>query len=340
MTLYSNILRVAILAALYPFAAPFYSSAAASHIIALSSSVAPVVASAAASNDKAAVSPLQRSDSGRIERLRVPSPQLNDTIDVDIWLPDGLSKEAAVRYPVLYMHDGQNLFDATTTWNGQAWEMDATTGQLIKAGEIPPIIIVGIHSDPARRVSQLMPRKAVQNAGLEDLMAEVKLKGEPVLGDEYASFVVDTLKPIIDKAYPTLPDRANTMVMGSSMGGLMSLYLIAQYPEVFGGAACLSTHWYGSLDAGDSFGNAMMEFIDRHLPEATSHRLYFDHGTSTIDAYYGPWETKALLKAQEKGYVYGKNLDSFIDYGAPHDEKAWAGRVARPLRFLFSPSAK
>lgn len=280
--------------------------------------------------------PIQKADCGRIERLRVASPQLGDTIDIDIWLPEGAGCAESERCPVLYMHDGQNLFDASTTWNGQSWEMDRASCRLISDGRIPPIIIVGIHSDSALRVAQLMPQQAVANAGLDHLLAEVKLQGQPVLGDKYASFVVETLKPLVDGRYPTLNDAANTAVMGSSMGGLMSLYLVAQYPEVFGGAACLSTHWYGSLDAGDTFGNAMMDYIDRNLPDADSHRLYFDHGTATIDAYYGLWETKALLKAQEKGYVYGKNLDSYIDYGAPHNENAWAGRVARPLVFLFS----
>ncbi len=280
---------------------------------------------------------IQKADTGHIERLLVASPQLQDTIVVDVWLPEGFGSDQTQRYPVVYMHDGQNLYDANTTWNGQAWEMDATAGQLIKGGEVPPFIIVGIHSDPEKRVSQLMPQQAVKEAGLDELMAEVKLKGQPVLGDKYAAFVVETLKPLIDKTYPTLSDPADTMVMGSSMGGLMSLYLISMYPEKFGGAACLSTHWYGSLSAGDLFGNAMIDFVENHLPDPSTHRLYFDHGTSTIDAYYGPWETKALLKAQEKGYVYGKNLDSYIDYGAAHEEKAWAGRVIRPLRFLLEP---
>lgn len=277
--------------------------------------------------------PIQTADCGSIERLRVASPQLNDTIDVDVWLPENFSRSE--RYPVLYMHDGQNLFDASTTWNHQSWEMDSTACRMIGEGEISPIIIVGIHSDPATRVSQLMPQKAVAEAGLEELMAEVKLKGKPVLGDKYAEFVVTTLKPLIDSSYPTLADRENTAVMGSSMGGLMSLYLISEYPEVFGSAGCLSTHWYGSWDAGTRFGDAMMRYVDSHLPDPSTHRLYFDHGTSTIDAYYGPWETQALLKAQMKGYQYGKNLDSYVDYGAPHEERAWAGRVARPLHFLF-----
>lgn len=281
----------------------------------------------------AAGSPLQNADCGTIERLVIASPQLNDSIDIDVWLPEGFNREK--KYPVVYMHDGQNLFDASTTWNKQSWEMDANTCRLIEKGEIPPVIIVGIHSDPMKRVAQLMPQKAVKDSGLEELMEEVKLKGEPIMGDRYADFVVNTLKPVIDASYPTLTDRENTMVMGSSMGGLMSLYLICEYPEVFGGAGCLSTHWYGSLNAGDKFGNAMMEYVAANLPDPATHRLYFDHGTSTIDVYYGPWNTHALEIAQSKGYQYGTNLDSFVDYGAPHEESAWAARVDRPLRFLF-----
>ncbi|MDE7440773.1 MAG: hypothetical protein K2M69_01220 [Muribaculaceae bacterium] len=280
-----------------------------------------------------AADPIQEADCGTIQRLEVVAPQLNDTIDIDVWLPADFNP--GKRYPVLYMHDGQNLFDASTTWNHQSWEMDQTSCGMIEKGEIQPMIIVGIHSDPEKRVSQLMPEQAVKDAGLEELMAEVKLNGKNILGDKYADFVVNTLKPLIDSSYPTLSDREHTAVMGSSMGGLMSLYLICQYPETFGSAGCLSTHWYGSLNAGNRFGDAMMQYVETNLPDPSDHRLYFDHGTSTIDAYYGPWETKALLKAQEKGYQYGKNLDSYVDYGAPHEESAWAARVNRPLRFLF-----
>ena len=280
-----------------------------------------------------AADPIQKAECGSIERVSMVAPQLNDTIDIDVWLPENFDREK--RHPVLYMHDGQNLFDAATTWNHQSWEMDVTPCRMIQDGEIEPMIIVGIHSDPVKRVSQLMPEQAVVDSGLEELMEEVKLKGQPINGDEYAEFVVKTLKPYIDSAYPTLTEPEHTSVMGSSMGGLMSLYLISQYPETFGGAGCLSTHWYGSLNAGDKFGDAMMSYVENHLPDPANHRLYFDHGTSTIDAWYGPWETKALLIAQQKGYQYGQNLDSYIDYGAPHEETAWAARVSRPLRFLF-----
>ncbi|MDE5967933.1 MAG: hypothetical protein K2G64_02400 [Muribaculaceae bacterium] len=278
-------------------------------------------------------SAMQQAECGSIERKVVFSPELNDSMTIDIWLPENYNPDT--KYSVLYMHDGQNLYDAATTWNGQSWEMDQTACQSIVNGEIEPIIIVGIHSDPAIRVSQLMPQKAVADAGLEELMAEVKLKGQPVLGDQYAAFVVNTLKPLIDADYATLPDRDHTGVMGSSMGGLMSLYLISQYPEVFGKAGCLSTHWYGSLDAGDMFGNAMVNYVSNYLPDPQTHKIYFDHGTTTIDAYYGPWELKVLEVAHQKGYVDGQNLDNFVDEGAAHTETAWAARVARPLKFLF-----
>lgn len=279
--------------------------------------------------------PIQKAERGVVQRLTVVSPELQDTIPVDVWLPQNY--DVTRKYPVLYMHDGQNLYDAETTWNHQSWEMDRACDSLVSAGAMQPVIVVGIHSDPAKRVGQLMPQKAVERADINKMLEEVKMKGEPIKGDAYAAFVVNTLKPTIDSKYQTLTDREHTAVMGSSMGGLMSLYLICEYPEVFGGAGCLSTHWYGSLPIENEFGGAMIEYVKEKLPDPTTHRIYFDHGTSTIDAYYGPWETRALLEAQNRGYIYGKNLDSYIDYGAPHTESAWSARVDRPLRFLFPP---
>lgn len=283
-----------------------------------------------------ALPPEQHAETGKIVRHLIDSPQLGEQMTVDVWLPEGYDTASADRYPVLYMHDGQNLYDASTTWNGQSWEMDRTAGRLIKEGEMESLIIVGIHSDPERRVSQLMPENAVSEVDLsKKLIKEVGMDDVPVMGNEYAEFVVSTLKPFIDATYVTLPDRDNTGVMGSSMGGLMSLYLISEYPEVFGKAGCLSTHWYGMMNDGGAFGNAMMNYVTEKLPDPETHKIYFDHGTTTIDAYYGPWEEKALSIAREKGYEPGKNLSNYVDEGAPHNEDAWSARVDRPLRFLF-----
>lgn len=283
--------------------------------------------------------PIQTPECGHIDRIPLYSTQLADSIAIDVWLPEGYDAEGDARYPVIYMHDGQNLYDASTTWNHQSWEMDSVVSELVNRKEIVAPIIVGIHSDPDRRVSQLMPQDAVADAGLDRLMAEVGLEGEPVLGNQYAAFVVESLKPYIDDNYLTLPDRDDTFVMGSSMGGLMSLYLYCLYPDTFGGAGCLSTHWYGSL-ANDDFGNAMMEFVENYLPDPDNRKIYFDHGTTTIDAYYGPWNEKAVNIALRHGYELGESIDVFVDEGAPHNEDAWKRRVSIPLRFLLPKPEK
>ncbi len=279
---------------------------------------------------------LQKADCGRIERMNVYSPEMNDTVYVDVWLPDDYAADLSHRYPVIYMHDGQNLFDASTTWNHQSWEMDATMCSLINAGEIEPAIIVGIHSFAATRVADLMPENAVAGTPLEVLLEEVKLKGMKPRGNAYAAFMVETLKPIIDSTYHTASDMSNTTVAGSSMGGLMSIYALCEYPDVFGNALCLSTHWTGARAVEQEFINAMYNYIDANLPSPENHRLYFDHGTATIDAAYGPAEARILEMIKSKGYNYADgSLLNVVDHGAAHEENSWAKRVAIPLRFLL-----
>lgn len=290
--------------------------------------------SLASANDPA---PLQQADCGRIERSRVFSPQLKDTITVDIWLPEDYSENQSERYPVIYMHDGQNLFDASTTWNHQSWEMDRAMCSLIKADKIKPAIIVGVHSSPTTRVADLMPEKAVTGTPLEAVLEEVKLKGMTPRGDAYAAFLVKTLKPIVDKTYRTEPDIRHTTVMGSSMGGLMSIYSLCEYPDVFGNAVCMSTHWTGAPAVAKEFEDAMYDYIDENLPSPANHRLYFDHGTETIDSGYGPAEERILGMIRTKGYSAADGtLYNMVDQGAAHEERAWAARVSLPLIFILA----
>lgn len=284
----------------------------------------------------AAEPPVQQADCGRIERMRLYSPQMGDTITVDTWLPPVYDVEQTERLPVIYMHDGQNLYDANTTWNHQSWEMDSVMCSLLETRQIEPAIIVGVHSSSATRVADLMPQKAVEGKPLEVTFEEVKLKGMQPRGDAYAAFLVETLKPVVDTAYRTKPDMGNTTVMGSSMGGLMSVYALCEYPGIFGNALCLSTHWIGAPSVAQEFEDAMYEYLDKKLPSSADHRLYFDHGTETIDAYYGPAEERILKLVKSKGYSYGDGtLLNIVDSGAPHEESAWSSRVAVPLRFLL-----
>lgn len=279
--------------------------------------------------------PIQQASSGSIDRQYVYSPQLGENWTIDVWLPDSYASDPNTRYPVIYMHDGQNLFDAETTWNHQAWEMDSVTGSLIANGLIQPPIIVGIHSHADTRKGDLMPQKAVADARITQAQLDSLMGGIPIRGDAYARFIVETLKPQIDSIYHTLPDAPNTTVMGSSMGGLISIYAMSEYPEVFGNAICMSTHWIGNPDHAATFANAMYHYLDKNLPRDGKHKLYLDHGTETLDSLYGPWEEMMIGLIKTCGYDTPETLQTYIDQGGAHTETSWAARVDRPLRFIL-----
>lgn len=283
---------------------------------------------------------LQTTDIGKIIRHYVYSPQLADTIAVDVWLPAeyGTDPDGC---PVIYMHDGQNLFDENTTWNHQTWNADSIAGRLAADNVIIPPIVVGIHSDASSRVATLMPVKAVAALNINPNEYEEILNGVAPRGDEYVAFLAETLKPVIDRTYSTRPDRANTYVAGSSMGGLMSIYALCERPDIFGGAICLSTHWSGFPGLSTPFATALREYVAQKLPDATLPdgagyipRLYFDHGTATIDADYGQYETPFIEMLRSKGYG-PQYLMTYVAQGAPHEEQAWTKRFHLPLIFML-----
>ena len=286
---------------------------------------------------------LQEVTVGTIDRHYVYSPQMGETITVDVWAPEGYA-DTKERFPVIYMHDGQNLFDASTTWNHQSWEMDSVAGMLVARGEIAAPVIVAIHSVAKTRKGDLMPEKAlgyIQTQQLKDSALKAFLDTATVRGDAYAAFMVETLKPLMDSTYRLAANADSTFVMGSSMGGLMSVYAMSEYPGVFGGAGCLSTHWVGTLDGNPAFSDAMYAYLSDNLPRDGRHRVYFDHGTTSIDSLYGPSEDKVITLVSSLGYVdsaanpSAPTLERFVDEGAGHEERYWAARVARPLRFLL-----
>ena len=279
---------------------------------------------------------IQHPSVGTVDRLYVYSPQLTDTVTVDIWTPEGYNAADSVRYPVIYMHDGQNLFDAATTWNRQSWEMDSVTSALIADGAITAPVIVGVHSVSETRIGDLMPQKIFDyDPMLNDTLA-VAFPDITVRGDAYASFIVNTLKPMVDSTYRVLTDAPSTSVMGSSMGGLMSIYLMCEYPATFGNAACLSTHWVGTLDGNPTFPRAMLAYLEGKLPRDNSHKLYLDHGTTSIDSLYGNWNSRVINLAESVGYSVPATLDTLTATGAGHEERFWAARVNRPLTFLLN----
>ena len=262
---------------------------------------------------------------------------------VDVWLPEGYDNNTG-DYAVLYMHDGQMLFDSANTWNHQEWGIDETAGQLIKAKKVKPFIVVGIWNGGVTRHADYFPQKPFES--LSDSVRQKLYKslrsngadvfnGKAIVSDGYLKFITLELKPFIDKTYRTKRDRNNTFIAGSSMGGLISLYAICEYPDVFGGAACLSTHWPGIFSMENNpIPEAIFAYLNTHIPDPTLHRIYFDCGTETLDAMYPALQKKADFLFEVKGYRSG-NYFSKLFSGANHSEAAWRERMHLPLEFLL-----
>jgi glycosidase/predicted alpha/beta superfamily hydrolase len=249
---------------------------------------------------------------------------------VDVWLPPDYASNAAQRYPVIYMHDGQNLFDPALSYIGVDWGVDEAMTRLIAERRVRGAIVVAVWNTP-KRFAEYMPAKAVTESKLpEDWPDLAWIRSQPLLGDKYLRFLVEELKPFIDATYRTLPGRDDTFVMGSSMGGLISFYALAERPDVFGGAGCVSIHW--PLADG-----LVVDYLARRLPPPGHHRLYFDFGTATLDAGYEPYQQRVDALMRKAGYREGIDWVTRKYEGAEHSERAWRARVEVPLVFLLGP---
>ncbi|MEW5844530.1 MAG: alpha/beta hydrolase-fold protein [Bacteroidota bacterium] len=226
--------------------------------------------------------------------------------DIIVWLPPDYDKNKNERYPVFYMHDGQNLFDPRTSSMFVDWQMDETADSLIRKGKIKPIIIVGIYNT-------------------DDRMAEY---ADTPLGHLYMKLIVEKIKPFIDSLYRTLPDRENTAVGGSSMGGLISMMCVWEYPNVFSKAACFSPAF--KIEDIDYVKNVLA-----YVGKKKEITLYIDNGGVGLDARLLPGVNEMVKALEEKGFIENKDLFFFVDKTATHNEAAWAKRVWRPLKIFF-----
>jgi predicted alpha/beta superfamily hydrolase len=255
--------------------------------------------------------------------------------NVDVWLPGNY--DSTKKYAVLYMHDGQMLFDSTVTWNKQEWQADETISDLLNKKKIRDCIIVAVWNTGSTRHSEYFPEKPIRYIApgrLKDSLINNDLKGKPQ-SDNYLLFLTKELKPFIDKKFPTKKDRANTFIAGSSMGGLISLYAICEYPLIFGGAACLSTHWLGNFNTENNpIPDVFIKYFSTHLPSPKNHRIYFDYGTATLDQYYKPYQQKMDEVMKLNGYSRSNWItNEFV--GEDHSERAWGKRLSVPVLFLL-----
>lgn len=279
--------------------------------------------------------------SGKIDTLENFPSNFVKSRTVQVWMPDGYSKDK--KYNVLYMNDGQMLFDASTTWNKQEWGVDEVAGRLIKQKKVKEFILVAIFNLYPGRHSEYFPQKPMESLSTQQQKALYRiirnkknpLFSEKVNSDNYLRFLVEELKPFIDNHYSVLTDAENTFIMGSSMGGLISMYAISEYPEIFGGAACLSTHWPGIMSMDNNpVPEAFYQYMKNSLPSPDGHKFYFDHGNKTLDAYYAPLQSQVDEIMRSKGFS-DKNWVTRSFEGEDHSENAWKKRLHIPLLFLL-----
>lgn len=236
--------------------------------------------------------------------------------DITVWTPPGYG-DPRRRHPVVYFHDGQNIFDPKTAFAGVAWGAGEIAAELVRTRQITPPILVGIGHAGAHRIDEFTPTRAEYD-GFEG--KKVRSAGD---AKRYARFVETELKPFIDARYLTLPGPRSTSLIGSSMGGLVSLYMALWYPRVFGNVAALSPSiWWDDRVALRDFAR-----VKRHLPV----RLWVDMGTKEEG-----WELiqpfrDTLVSA---GWTQGVDLEYREVAGAEHTEGAWAARLPEVLRFL------
>jgi predicted alpha/beta superfamily hydrolase len=230
-----------------------------------------------------------------------------------VYLPPGYKARAARRYPVLYLQDGQNVFDKATSF-GEEWHVDETAQGLIEGGQIEPVIVVAVYNTGEHRLDEYTPTKVPDKGGGQ--------------ADNYGRMLVEEIKPLVDSKYKTLPSAASTGLGGSSLGGLVTLHLGLRYPTVFNRLAVLSPSvWWDN--------RAIVREVEQ-LGAKLPLKIWLDAGTGegkdVVD------DARALRDAlQAKGWVPDHDLRYIEAEGAQHNESAWGSRVGDVLKWLYPP---
>lgn len=249
---------------------------------------------------------------------------------VEIWLPPGYDAASESRYPVLYMHDGQNLFDPRIANTGVDWGVDEAVVRLVQRGDMPPIIVVGVWSTASRGLDYSPWHGA----------------------SDYARFLIEELMPRINREFRTRTGPVHTAVMGSSMGGLLSFYLVTHHPEVFGACGCISTHfplseavaaqvfsWFTPAGTPDTTPYILRD-IRAGLRVPRGARYWFDYGTRGLDSAYAPTHAAVHGWLLDQGLTEGRDFVVRPYPGADHNESSWRARLVDPLRFLFGSRSR
>lgn len=235
--------------------------------------------------------------------------------EIIVYLPPGYNAPEPRRYPVLYLHDGQNLFNPATAFLGNAWDLNGLADKLIQDGRIEPLIIAGIYNTGQNRLAEYTPVSNRRGCGGR--------------ARAYGRFLAEHVKPFIDREYRTLGDFSNTGLGGSSLGGLVSLYLGLRYSRTFGKLLVMSPSvWWAN--------RAILKDV-RHLRRKPDQKIWLDIGTCEGENPQACIDNAAALRDAliAKGWRVGNDLAFLVDEGAGHDEKAWGRRMRPALEFLY-----
>ena len=265
---------------------------------------------------------------------------------VHVWLPPDYGQSSR-RYRVIYLQDGQNAFSPVYAFRNQPLGIDAVLSARAEEGAVKNnsggAIVVAIWNTANRR-AEYAPT-AIEAYVPQTIRDRIEREnGGPSSGDAYLNFIVHELKPFIDATYKTRPDAASNSLMGASRGGMISLYGLCQHPDIFGAAACLSTHWLMvSAPTPESSSNleyrsiieAICTYLKDTLPKPDKHRIWMDHGTINLDSYYGPYQLRVDHVFDTHNWQKGRHYESRVYASADHNEAAWRARLGDPLDFIL-----
>lgn len=276
---------------------------------------------------------------GQFESFNVTIPYTGLKRLITVYLPPGYEK-SNTSYPVMYMHDNQNLFDTDRSTYGDIWKVDQAIDAIVSEGFMEGIIVVGIDNPASDNeegvVGRLDEYSPWVNSDIQHMLLENRITRDVGgYGQQYAQFLVEDLKPMIDEKYRTLPDRFNTAVAGSSMGGLISLYIGLEYEEVFSKIGAFSTAvWFAEKE--------LLALIQDHAPDLPM-KWYLDIGTKEtsnddVDDFNEIYikGTMEVYESLLKVGVKEENIKLVVDEGAVHNEKFWANRFPAALKWLYN----
>ena len=241
--------------------------------------------------------------------------------NIRVWLPPGydLPENSAQRYPVFYLNDGQNLFDPTTSFTGVEWQVDDTADRLIRAGEIPPAIFVGIDNAAVERLKEYLPYRSLN---------PVVLRPQ---GTKYSAFLTKEIMPFVGQNYRTAKGPENTFLGGSSLGGLITLYVAMTTPGVFGGVLIESPSlWVSNRQV----------LREARQPRVWPHRIFLAIGTREVGREEKDRQTvenvRELERILRRSGLDDRRLRMEVADGGTHSESAWAARFPGALQFLLA----